>query len=365
MLKLKKIARRIISAFLYNLYYRFIYEKYNITRNGKRLLPGITAVVSAKNEGYTIPFCLRSLVGSVDQVVCIDNGSTDDTFIKMLKFKEDFGKQIEVEVLSMPDELLGDCREAGMKFSKYEWHLRWDADMVAKTTGDESFSKLREKILKDDRPRAIALPRTNIYGDLTHTSKRENIVDPGEPIMVWFNKHVCYEEYGKFDTIKIPYYYRMDQEEKRYYFHCAGLKSIENSMHRFHYFTWRDKLNIAKRKNMDIAEELSDFEKFKITREMKLFDTNDKKSLKFRYQRQLAELHYIKYDTQKYGDYPEILKEEIHNNRERFRVIYKDGKSYSRIDKEDIDMLEYEPTKADLDWNPQEFLQRLLIDIKS
>ena len=136
--KLKSILRPIIGSILYQLYFQFIYKKYETTHDGKPLKKGITAVISAKNENYTILFCLKSLVGFADQVVCIDNGSEDDTLLKMKQFKASHGDTIEVDILEMPNALLGDCREAGLNATRYQWHLRWDADMVCKTSGAES-----------------------------------------------------------------------------------------------------------------------------------------------------------------------------------------------------------------------------------
>jgi glycosyltransferase involved in cell wall biosynthesis len=129
--KVKAILRPIVSSVLYILFYQFFYKRHETTRGGKPLKKGITAVVSAKNEGYTIPFCLKSLIGIADQVVCIDNGSDDDTLEQMKKFKNIYGDKIEVDVIEMPNALLGDCREAGLTATRYQWHLRWDADIPA------------------------------------------------------------------------------------------------------------------------------------------------------------------------------------------------------------------------------------------
>src|SRR4051812_41560376 len=68
-------------------------------RAGKPLQPGITAVVVARDEGYTIPFVLRSLVGFADQIVCIDNGSVDRTLSEMEVFKEKHRDEVSVEIL--------------------------------------------------------------------------------------------------------------------------------------------------------------------------------------------------------------------------------------------------------------------------
>jgi glycosyltransferase involved in cell wall biosynthesis len=356
MKKLKLKLRLILGRILY-LYYQFAYKKFEITRDGKPLKKGISAVVSAKNEEYTIPFCLKSLIGVADQVVCIDNGSEDNTLLQMKKFKDEYGDKIEVDIIEMPQALLGDCREAGLSATRYQWHLRWDADMVCKTSGIESMILLREKILNDDSPRAIQLPRTNLYGDWHHTSILSEVVDPGEPILIKMSTKIEYKEFGKFDSIRLPVYYKIEKASKRYYFHCAGQKSDENLIHRYFYFIWREAYNKAK--SPEEKEKLKSYEDFRNSEAIRQFGTTDKNSLKYRYQRQCVQ-HFVKYEPEKYGDYPDVLLEEIRNRKERFKIIYKDGRPFIRLDYTDVEMQNYEPAFEDLNWDPKKFLEKLI-----
>jgi glycosyltransferase involved in cell wall biosynthesis len=322
------------------------------SRDGRRLRPGITAVVAARNEAYTIPFALRSLLGFADQIVCIDNGSEDGTIARMEAFKAAFGDRVEVEIISRPGALLGECRETGLGASRYRWHLRWDADMVAKTSGPESMLPLREEILRDDRPRSIQLPRTNLFGDLRHALAHLPIVDPGEPILVGFDRNVRYREYGKFDVIRLPVYFRQTRRAPRYYFHLQGLKSDSNLLHRFHYFEWRRAVNAG------AGPEAGDFEAFKERRNLELFGTNEPHSVKFRFGRQLMYV-LVRYEPAVHGDYPEVLTREL-EGPQRFEVVYRNGRPFRRVDHEDPEMAEYEPTRADLEWDPVAFLRRFL-----
>jgi glycosyltransferase involved in cell wall biosynthesis len=349
----KSILRPLLQKFAY-IHYRLL-RKGKVEKNalGEALKPGITAVVAAKNEEYTIRLCLRSLVGIADQVVCIDNGSTDGTLKEMELFRSEFGNTLEVDILHMPEALLGDCREAGLKATRYQWHLRWDADMVCKTSGPENMKELRSRALSRKTPAALQLPRTNLIGDLHHTSKLYSVVDPGEPILVWFNRDICYREFGKFDTIRIPFYYKQVKETKKYYFHCEGLKSLDNLMHRYHYFSWREKVNDPKTRSTE------SFEDFKNRRNTELFGTTDKRSLKYRYMKQQV-LLYTPYLPEVYGEYPEILREEMNSGRERFRITYEKGRPAWRIDYKDSEMLGYSPTEEDLSWDPVSFLRRFL-----
>jgi glycosyltransferase involved in cell wall biosynthesis len=324
-------------------------------RDGGRLRPGITAVVAARDEAYTIRLCLRSLVGFADQIVCIDNGSDDRTLQEMEAFRDEHGDRVQVDVVSMPGALLGECREEGLRLTRHRWHLRWDADMIAKTSGPDSMTAVRDRALRDDRPRTIQLPRTNLIGDLRHTHRLGGTVDPGEPILMRFGRGIEYREFGKFDAVRVPLHYAARGEPGRHYFHLAGLKSDDNLIHRFHYFAWREAVN---RDGDALDPELRTFEGFKRRRNDELFGTNEPRALKFRYQRQLS-YHLALYDPGEYGDYPDVLRDEL-SKPQRFEVVYRDGRPWTRIDREDDEMAGYEPTAADLAWDPEAFLRRFL-----
>ena len=353
---LKKKFRKYISTILNTPAYLFLRKHYEVSRDNQPLKPGISAVVAAKDEEYIIPYCLESLIGFADQIICIDNGSKDSTLKLMKKFKAD-NLDVDVVIISMPNALLGECREAGLIATKHQWHLRWDADMVCKTTGKESMLKLRDKILMDNKPRAIRLPRTNLDGDFQHTSRLKEVVDPGEPILIRFSKYIKYVEYGKFDTIKLPLFYKSASESKRYYFHCEGLKSEERLIYRQCYFIWRDLVNKAKTRSL--KNKLENFNDFKKYYEKTLFGTNNLKELKYRHSRQYCILHYQPYSTKKYGEYPKILNDAIKNNEERFIVQYKNNKPYIRVDKKDVEMIDYIPTDDDLNWDVNNYLKSL------
>lgn len=350
-------TRRVLAPVLHAGWYRRRQRRHELTRQGERLRPGITAVVAARNEGYLIGLCLESLLGAVDQIVCIDNGSDDGTLGRMQEFAAAHRANVDVEVLSMPGALLGDCREAGLQRTRHAWHLRWDADMVARTTGPETLAELRARVLNDDRPRTIQLPRTNLWGDLRHTVRLSPVIDPGEPILVRFSQQIEYREFGKFDAVRVPLHYRQVADAGRYYVHCGGLKSDVNLIHRFHYFAWRGAVNAAR----DEAgrQAVGDLETFKHVRNALLFGTDDRRAVKFRWQRQFV-YHCTRYDPDRYGAYPDVLRTELERATPRFEVVYRDGRPYLRRDRDDAEMLDYRPTPADLAWAPEAFLARFL-----
>jgi len=355
---LKKILRFIVRPFYKFICYEFRKKKLNVTRYGTPLKMGISAVVAMKNEEYTIPFCLQSLIGFADQIIIIDNGSEDTSLTIAKEFKKNHSGEIEVDIVEMPGALLGDCREAGLNKTRYQWHLRWDADMIAHTDGEFDMKKLKEKVLKDRTPRTIQLPRINLSGDLFHVTKYKDW-DAGEPILMWFNKDINYQEFGKFDSVRVPKYYIQVKESTNYYFHCQGLKSDANLIHRFHYFPWREKYNQYNDSNR--PEHIKTYEEFVSKRNLFLFDTNEMCKVKYRYQRQCVQ-NFEKLNLNKFGYFPKVLRKETNKKDQRFEIIYKNDRIFNRIDRMDQQMINYIPDNSDINWSTDDFFNKILLE---
>lgn len=345
MTNIKTIGRKVLAPIFYFIY---LLKKKSLNKdlNGKPLKSGVSAVISMKDEEYTIEACIRSLNGFADQIICIDNGSTDKSIEIVKNLQNEFPS---LELVQMPGALLGDCRNEGLRRTVYNWHLRWDADMIAHTDGAHSFSHLKEKILQSNTPRTIQLPRINLNGDFYHATEGK-ISDHGEPILMRYTKDIVYKEYGKFDSIKVPFYYKQLKESKNYYLHCQGLKSDENLIHRFHYFTWRKYCN--ENSNFRLSKEA-----FIQQRNKYYFATNDPLIVNYRYQRQNV-LRFVKYQPKDFIDYPKELKILMKKNN-RFEIVYKDLMPYMRIDNSNKLMQSFEPDEKDLAWDVEEFFNKV------
>lgn len=342
---IKSVLRKLLNPMFY---LKYILFKNNLNRSvdGQPLEKGISAVISMKDEEYTLEACIRSLKGFADQIICIDNGSMDKSIEIVKALQKEFSN---LELVEMPGALLGDCRNEGLKRTRFNWHLRWDADMIAHTDGPNSFIGLRNKILQSDLPRTIQLPRINLNGDFYHATKGK-VSDAGEPILMRFTQDIVYKEYGKFDSIKVPFYYKQIKEKKNYYLHCQGLKSDENLIHRFHYFTWRQYCN--ENSNFKLSKE-----SFIEMRNNYYFETNDSMKVNFRYQRQNV-LRFIKYQPKEFIDYPLELKNLMKKNN-RFEIVYKNLKPYIRIDHASSSMKNFKPDEDDLKWEVDKFYKKV------
>ena len=211
------------------------------------LKEGVTAVLVAKNESYNLPLALESLIGFADQIICIDNGSSDNSLMKMKSFQQKFSHQVQVDVIEAPGKLLGDCRNLGLEHSKYRWHLRWDADMVFRQKiGKYNSVWLKEKISLINYPTAIKLARINLSGDFHHVSNLFRVKDEGEFFLIRRTKNLKYTEYGKFDVLGIPLFYDEMEIPEPFVFHLENLKSLERILYRNEYFMWRKSVITSK-----------------------------------------------------------------------------------------------------------------------
>lgn len=348
--QLKTLVRKVLAEVLWHGWYRW-QRTWDVARDGSPLKPGITAVISARNEAYIIRYCLESLVGVVDQVVCIDNGSDDGTQQVMEDFRLRHGKHMDITILHMPGALLGDCRNAGLAHTRHRWHLRWDADMVCRTDGPHDMRQLRQVVAADDRPRTIQLPRTNLRGDLHHTRPKEAI-DPGEPILMRFGAHVRYVEYGKFDAIRVPFYYRITRLPLRFYFHCEGLKSAANLVHRRRYFEWREAYNAHT--DATRPAHARDLASFSAYWNRHFWQCDEELTVQWRFMRDFTS-KLAKVNTQEFGEYPQVLRKEMDDPTQRFEVLYTDGLPTTRIDRADAALMAYVPTPEDRVWERERF----------
>ena len=310
-------------------------------------------MVVARNESYNLPIVLESLVGFADQIICVDNGSSDDSVVKIKSFQKKYEAEILVDLIEAPGKLLSECTNIGLQHSKYNWHLRWDADMVFRQrTGKYNSMLLKEKIMKIKWPTAIRLERINLSGDFHHVSKLFDVVDQGEPFLVKRIKNFQYQEAGRFFFLKMPFFYDVIKIPEPIVFHLNQLKTIDRLLRRNAFVNWRQSVN---EKNCT-----DDFETFREKWELKMFGTNNHESAKYRFHKKFVLLYSEPLDMKLYGPYPEQIQKAIDTGNERFSYIYENGKPVARLDKEDSSLENYTPTKEDLTWDVIAHLKNIL-----
>ncbi|WP_144937412.1 glycosyltransferase family 2 protein [Paenibacillus sp. 32O-W] len=94
---------------------------------------GIAACVLVKDESQLLKECLDSLIGEVDEIIVVDNGSTDDS----LQVARHFG----VTIIECPNMLFDEARNAYLEAATADWILVLDVD--------ERITRQSIKIIRD------------------------------------------------------------------------------------------------------------------------------------------------------------------------------------------------------------------------
>lgn len=88
--------------------------------------PMVSLVIIAKNEAHIIGQTLQSLQGLTDDIVVVDNGSTDGT--------QDICRQHGAKVIETVWQGYGPTKNIGIRAAKYNWILSLDADEAIDAT---------------------------------------------------------------------------------------------------------------------------------------------------------------------------------------------------------------------------------------
>jgi hypothetical protein len=146
---------------------------------GRNEVPGVSAMLRVRNEERKIVSCLASIVSVFDEIVLVDNGSTDRTLELSLAFKHAHDERDVIRVFSYPHgiEPCGSRHLATPADSVHSlvyysnWcqsrcgraHIcKWDADMVLARGEETRFRAFLESL--DTSPEALwALPLQTIY----------------------------------------------------------------------------------------------------------------------------------------------------------------------------------------------------------
>ena len=290
---------------------------------------GISAFIRVKDEEYWIRPCILSIKDYVEEILVIDNGSVDGTLDKVGRLRHEVSTPIRI--YSLPGADYCEISNLGIKESKYNWLLKWDADFIAHTDGPMRFDNLRNYLFSLDQCRyhMIFMNIVNLAGDLWHQPKRDSsYIRSSGPIhreaYLWsFSPKMRYvwKDYNgisKTESLLFPPYYRFLQWPELSVFHVGGVRSIERMLADHFWGAW--KLKYAKNKE----ESIPDREAFAWQSAEQLFHTS-KEEIILRKFFDLLKTEFVPYDKQKYGPHPEWLSSYLENPR--YRILYDKKKS--------------------------------------
>lgn len=127
---------------------------------------GITAIVRVRGDEEWVEPSLRSIAGFADEIVVLDNGASPDTQAAIERARAAAPERIQVE--SCPDLDIVALSNRGVALARCRWVMRWDADLVAHTSGRGDIAHLRSALLGLDprRYHLVYVPAAELAGDL-------------------------------------------------------------------------------------------------------------------------------------------------------------------------------------------------------
>lgn len=273
---------------------------------------GISLLVPTQNVEQTVELCLRSFKDFPDEMIVVDNGSTDNTIAIVRSLEGEIPNMKFYEVPHLKD--LYENRQYAFERSKYEWIVRIDSDYIAYTSGQYDIKNLRAKILQTRRgirPKAFGITQVNLELDFSHTGfeikNRPQIKHYVHPpinclhyrIIQWY-PGMRFQRLGRWEGVwgqNIKYFFRHTMLKEPYWFHCTLKKKV-------------DYLIRSERNNW---RELGDFKTYP-TREVyirevinKKYGTDSMQEAAEIFWKEKVEPFIVPYDADKYYPYPEII----------------------------------------------------------
>jgi glycosyltransferase involved in cell wall biosynthesis len=268
-----------------------------------------------KNEKDWITVSIESIKSMADEIVILDNGSTDGTYETLRELTSTHENLIALTRRPHFDHC--SLSNSALNQTRFRWIFRWDGDMVAHTTGKHTIHNLRKRILALDPRRyyLIYLRHINLSGDLGHQDPKEMVHI--EEYVHTYSPKARYIHPGRFEAIKVPKYYRVLFWYDPYSFH-VNVKPARRMLLR--YF-WEDWMEL---KDYQRFPTLEDYVSEKIESEFGTTSWNEAQKICL----QKICQHHITYDPEVFGPYPELLKPFL--VRPKYRLRYKDGKIIGR-----------------------------------
>jgi glycosyltransferase involved in cell wall biosynthesis len=276
---------------------------------------GISAYMRVKDEKDWIGASIASLSAFADEIIIVDNGSTDGTF----EILRDMAHQENgrLKLWQKPELYHADLSNFAMEQTTFRWVFRFDGDMIAHNSGPHNIEKLRSRVfaLNPNRYYLIYLRHINLSGDLFHQDPREMVHI--EEYIHTFSKSARFIHPGRFEAVRFPFYYKPLFWYEPYVFH-VNVKPARRMLLR--YF-WEDWMEL---KDYLHYPTLEDYVMAHIDQE---FGTSLMEEAQTLCVNRMIQNH-IPFDPERFGPYPELLKPSL--KQPKYLIHYENGRISGR-----------------------------------
>lgn len=276
---------------------------------------GISIYMRVKDERDWIEASILSVKDLADEIIVVDNGSTDGTYeiLQQLACSE---KGL-IRLWRRPELQLNDLSNFALDQTRFHWVFRLDGDMVARTNGEHPISELRSRILSLNPKRyyLVYLRHINLSGDLGHQDPEET-VHHEEYIHTW-SAATRFIHPGRFEAVKFPLYYQPLFWYEPYIFH-VNIKLARRMLLRYFWEDWMELKDYTR------YPTLEDYARAHIEKE---FGTS---SIEEAQQRCLSKVlqNHVPFNTEHFGPYPELLRPFL--DQPKYRILYENDRIVGR-----------------------------------
>jgi glycosyltransferase involved in cell wall biosynthesis len=259
-----------------------------------------------KDERDWIESTIASITGIADEIIAMDNGSTDGTW----EILQDLASQRKGQMICYqePDLRHAELSNAGLNRTRFRWAFRFDGDMVAHTSGPYDIAGLRARVLAlpTNRFFVIYLRHVNLSGDIFHQDPEEQVHI--EEYIHTFSPEAHFVHPGRFEAVSFPICYLPLFWYEPYVFH-VNIKPARRMLLRRFWEEWMEK------KEYDRYPTLEAYVQKAI---MDTLGTSDMKQAEELLIRTMFQNH-IPFDPEIFGSYPDLLKP--HLNFPTYRLL--------------------------------------------
>lgn len=270
-----------------------------------------------KDEKDWIQASVRSIKKIADEIVIVDNGSTDGTYELLQEISQN--EKGLIKLWREPDLQYCDLSNFVLSNTTLRWILKWDGDFIAHTSGEYDITKLRDRIfsLNDKRYYVIYLSLVNLAGDLSHQDP-ERMAHVEEYVYTYCNT-ARYVHPGRFEAVKFPKYHRVLFWYDPYIFH-VNVKPARRMLLRYFWEDWMELKDYTR------YPTLEDYVSEKIEEEFGT--TSWEKAQDILMQNTFS--NYVRFNSEIFGPYPDLLKPYVDNPK--YKLIYEKNRIAGRIE---------------------------------